>query len=439
MKNRKVAFKTLGCRLNQFETDALVTKFHKAGYQIVTFGEEADITIINTCTVTNQSDQKSRNYINQSGRINPQGLTVVAGCMANHKKEELEKQSNVTYVVENEKKSDIFTLVDSHFKGEILHPDQLESNVFGFETVEKSLHTRTSIKIQDGCDNFCTFCIIPRVRGRALSRPASEILENVRRVVENGFKEIVITGVNISRYDHEGLKFRDILEKIIELPGDFRVRISSIEPDNFHPDFPELFQHPKLNPHLHLCLQSGSDQILLQMRRMYNVRSFMNIVDSFRNKIPDFNFTTDIIVGFPGETDEDFRKTCQLANEARFSHIHTFRYSVRNGTRAGRMEGQVPEKLKAERSEIIREISEKNEINYFSSMIGKKQRVLIENPDKNGYAAGYGEHYIPVKIKDTSLNRNSFTDVVLKNIRKTREPYITAESICQAVPDLYHN
>lgn len=349
--------------------------------------------------------------------------------MVNHKKEELEQQSNITYVVGNERKNDIFTLVDSHFKGEILHPENLSGNVFGYETVDKSLHTRTSIKIQDGCDNFCTFCIIPKVRGRAVSRPISEITENVKRVIENGFKEIVITGVNISRYKHEGVNFKSALEKILDIPGDFRIRISSIEPDNFSPDFPELFHHPKLNPHLHLCLQSGSDKVLMEMRRMYNVKSFMEIIESFRKEIPDFNFTTDIIVGFPGENEEDFQKTCNVAESVGFSHIHTFRYSKRTDTRAARMENQVPEKLKAERSEMIRIISEKNEQKYYNSMLGKNQRVLIENPSKKGFATGYGEHYIPVIIKDAGFGRNTFLDIKLQKILSGNSIEVLGERI----------
>lgn len=421
---RKIAFKTLGCRLNQYETDALVSQFHNAGYQVVDFGAEADVTVINTCTVTNQSDQKSRNYIHQASRINPEGLTVVAGCMANHYKEDLEKQKAITYVVENEKKNSIFSLVEAHYNGEILHPGHLKSDVFGFETVDKSLHTRTSIKIQDGCDNFCTFCIIPKVRGRAVSRPVNDILENVKRVTENGFREIVITGVNISRYEHEGTGFAKLLEKVLEIPGDFRVRISSIEPDGFSEDFPGLFLHPKLNPHLHLCLQSGSGKILMQMRRMYNVSSFMGIIESFRSLLPDFNFTTDIIVGFPGETEEDFEETLKVAGEAAFSHIHTFRYSLRNGTRAARMENQVPEKVKALRSERIRKLSLKNEENYYRSMLGKTQRILIENPDDHGFARGYGENYIPLLLPANGYNRNQFADVILQEVQASENPVV---------------
>ncbi|MGC9343520.1 MAG: tRNA (N(6)-L-threonylcarbamoyladenosine(37)-C(2))-methylthiotransferase MtaB [Bacteroidales bacterium] len=421
---KKVAFKTLGCRLNQYETDALVSQFNNAGYQVVDFGKDADVTVINTCTVTNQSDQKSRNYISQSSRFNPEGLTIVAGCMANHYRQDLEKQENITYVVENDKKNSIVSLVEAHFSGEIIHPESLKSDVFGFETVEKSLHTRTSIKIQDGCDNFCTFCIIPKVRGRATSRPVKDVLENVKKVTENGFKEIVITGVNISRYNYEGTDFRALLEKILELPGTFRVRISSIEPDGFQDDFPEVFAHPKLAPHLHLCLQSGSDRILMQMRRMYSVRSFMRIIDNFRSRIPDFNFTTDIITGFPGETEDDFNQTIKVAEEAAFSHIHTFRYSKRNSTRAARMENQVAEKVKAERSEIIRQISLKNEKKYYRSMLGKTQNMLIEKPNAKGFASGYGENYIPLLLPADNFKRNEFREVYLEELTDTDNPAV---------------
>ena len=413
---KKIAFKTLGCRLNQYETDALVTQFHNAGYEVVNFGEKSDVTVINTCTVTNQSDQKSRNFISQAAGRSPGGVLVVAGCMVNHRKEELEKQDNITYVIENEYKNNIFELVDSHFKGEILHPSSMPGDVFGFGTVEKSLHTRTSIKVQDGCDNFCTFCIIPKVRGRAVSRPVGDIVENVRRVTANGFREIVITGVNIGRYDYEGNRFEDVLEKILEVDGDFRVRISSIEPDGFSDRFPSLFSHPKMVPHLHLCLQSGSEKVLLQMRRMYTVKSYLDIIEKFSRTYTGFNFTTDIIVGFPGETEEEFKKTRDVAITAGFSHIHTFRYSRRDGTRAARMADQVPEKIKAERSEIIRKISDRNQLRYYFTMLGQKQRVLIEKPDVNGYAKGYGQHYIPVIIPGISAVQNEFVDVRLDKI-----------------------
>ncbi len=380
------------------------------------FSEDADVCVINTCTVTNQSDQKSRTVISQAAGRNPNAVVVVAGCMVNNHKSDLEKNERITYVVDNEHKNSIFSLVDAHFRGEIIHPDQLPSNIFGYETVDRSLHTRTSIKVQDGCDNFCTFCIIPSVRGKAVSRNPVDVYENIRRVTANGFKEIVITGVNIGRYDFEGLKFENLLENILEIPGDFRVRISSIEPDGFGPDFSKLFAHPKLAPHLHLCLQSGSDPILLKMRRMYNVKSFMEIINEFRKSYPQFNFTTDIIVGFPGETETDFAQTLNIAKEAAFSHIHTFRYSVRKGTRAERMENHIPEREKAERSAQIREISEANKARYYSSMIGMEQTVLVEKILRGGMARGYGQHYLPILFRDPDAIQNSFVKVKVDSL-----------------------
>jgi len=405
---KKVSFKTLGCRLNQYETD------------------EADIAVINTCTVTNQSDQKSRNTINHAARKNPAGLVVVTGCMANNHKEQLEANEKITYVVDNERKSQIVSLVDAHFKGEVVHPDSLAGDIFGFETVDKSLHTRTSIKVQDGCDNFCTYCIVPSVRGRAVSRPLDEILENIRRVVDNGFKEIVITGVNIGRYDFGKYKLESAIEKMLELPGDFRIRISSMEPDGFGPDFHKAFRHPKMAPHLHLCIQSGSDSILKKMRRMYTTRSFMDIVETFRKEMPDFNFTTDVIVGFPGESEDDFAETTRVVKEAQFSHIHTFRYSRRKGTRADRLEEQIEERIKAERSEIIRQISEENRLDYMSSMVGKTERILIEKVNKKGMAQGYGEHYLPIQFSAPLRTKNIFQDVVLEKVNPADPPLIIA-------------
>jgi threonylcarbamoyladenosine tRNA methylthiotransferase MtaB len=413
---KRVSFKTLGCRLNQYETDAMVSEFHKGGYEIVDFPDIADVVVVNTCTVTSQSDHKSRNIISQAAGRNPGAVIVVAGCMVNNHRETLEEDGKITYVVDNEHKNSIFSLVDSHFRGEIIHPSEIPSDIFGYETVDRSLHIRTSIKIQDGCDNFCSFCIIPSVRGKAVSRKPGDILENIKRVTGNGFREIVITGVNIGRYDYEGLRFEGLLEKILKLPGEFRVRISSIEPDGFGPGFIELFAHPKLCPHLHLCLQSGSDPVLLKMRRMYNVSSFMEIINRFKEKYPLFNFTTDIIVGFPGESDEDFERTCKIAREAEFSHIHTFRYSPRTGTRASRMDNAVPEKIKSIRSAEIRQISDRNKIKFYNSFRGKSQTVLVERITGRGMARGYGEHYIPVIFKDTQAIVNSFVSVELESL-----------------------
>jgi threonylcarbamoyladenosine tRNA methylthiotransferase MtaB len=413
---KKVAFKTLGCRLNQYETDALVTDFDNAGYQLVDFDGSPDVVVVNTCTVTNQSDQKSRTVISQAARKNKDAVVVVTGCMANNFKEKLESQDNITFVVENNRKSSVLALVDAHFSGEIIHPNQLPQDVFRYEPVQKSFHTRSAVKIQDGCDNFCTFCIIPMVRGRAVSRSVEDVLESVRKTVENGFKEIVITGVNIGRYEDGDARFEDLLAKVLEVPGDFRVRISSLEPDGFGDRFVELFQHPKLMPHLHLCLQSGSEKTLLRMRRMYDVEQFQKTINQFRSVYPDFNFTTDIIVGFPGETEEEFQQTIDAVKEFNFSHVHTFKYSVRKGTRAERLENHIPEKIKNERSLRIRVLSEENKQKYFESFIGKSQEVLIEKITQ-GIASGYGQNYIPVRFKAPGLERNTVHSIRLAEIR----------------------
>lgn len=414
---KKVAFKTLGCRLNQYETDALVSDFDQAGYEVVDFKDAADVVVVNTCTVTNQSDHKSRNIISQAARNNLGSMVVVTGCMANNYKEKLEEQDKITYVVDNERKASIRQLVDAHFKGEILHPSSLEGDVFQFRTVDKSLHTRSSIKIQDGCDNFCTFCIIPKVRGRAVSRPLPQIIENVKQTLENGFKELVITGVNIGRYEWEDKRFEDVLEAILNVPGDFRVRISSLEPDGFGDRFFDLFEHPKLAPHLHLCLQSGSENVLLRMRRMYDYNRFANIVERFKNRWPDFNFTTDLIVGFPGESENDFQASLNALNQFQFSHVHTFKYSVRKGTRAERMNEQVSEKVKTERSAVLRDVSESLHADYLKSFIGKEQTVLVEKIDKQGLASGYGEHYIPIQFKGKDIPKNSFQKVRIQKLQ----------------------
>jgi threonylcarbamoyladenosine tRNA methylthiotransferase MtaB len=413
---KKVAFKTLGCRLNQYETDALVTDFDNAGYQLVDFDGSPDVVVVNTCTVTNQSDQKSRTVISQAARKNKDAVVVVTGCMANNFKEKLESQDNITFVVENNRKSSVLALVDAHFSGEIIHPNQLPQDVFRYEPVQKSLHTRSAVKIQDGCDNFCTFCIIPMVRGRAVSRSVEDVLESVRKTVENGFKEIVITGVNIGRYEDGDARFEDLLAKVLEVPGDFRVRISSLEPDGFGDRFVDLFTHPKLMPHLHLCLQSGSEKTLLRMRRMYDVEQFRKTINQIRSVYPEFNFTTDIIVGFPGETEEEFQQTIDAVKEFNFSHVHTFKYSVRKGTRAERLENHIPEKIKNERSLRIRELSEENKQKYFESFIGKSQEVLIEKITQ-GIASGYGQNYIPVRFKAPGLEKNTVHSIRLTELR----------------------
>jgi len=403
----KVAFKTLGCRLNQFETDALAVQFQNNGYEVSESEEGADAIVVNTCTVTNQSNQKSRNVISRAGNFNPEAKLFITGCMAVSHKEQLMKKFPTASVIDNKQKSAIFHSVDSLLKTGTASLTDHDHDLFSYQSFTEMFHTRSLIKIQDGCDNFCTFCIIPFVRGRGISRPVEQVLTNVRDVVSKGAKEIVITGVNISRYDDNGVKFSMLLEQILNIEGDFRVRISSIEPDRFDDHFFGLVGHPRLAPHLHLCLQSGSDKTLLQMRRMYSMRDFYGIVDRVRKVDARFNFTTDAIVGFPGETDEDFQATMEAARYVGFGHMHIFKYSIRQGTRAERMPNQIPDKLKTERSQQLHQLAAQLTHQYRLPFDNTVQRILVEKVE-DGIASGYNDYYVPMQFESDNKKRNRF-------------------------------
>ncbi len=412
----KVAFKTLGCRVNLYETDALASQFKAAGYEVVENEEDADIYIVNTCTVTNQSDQKCRQALNQIRRSHPTAVIAATGCMVNHRKQEMLGSGVIDFAIDNERKYSTFSIIDGYMKGETVDPEGFDKDLFSYSPAFDTFHTRSLIKIHDGCNNFCSYCIIPNVRGRATSRCDKEIYDNIRQVVDHGFKEIVLTGVNMGRYKFQDVDFEHLIENILKIDGDFRVRISSIEPDNFSDRFLRLFENPKLAPHMHICLQSGAESTLREMHRHYTAAQFKAMCDRIKSAVPDFNITTDVIVGFPGETVEDFAESAELCREIGFSHIHTFKYSVRTGTKAAAMPNQVPETVKAERSAVIRQISAENKLKYFSRMLGKPQKMLIERIMADGTARGYGENYIPLRLKAKGLEKNSFVEVVLKDV-----------------------
>ncbi|HHU01126.1 MAG TPA: tRNA (N(6)-L-threonylcarbamoyladenosine(37)-C(2))-methylthiotransferase MtaB [Bacteroidales bacterium] len=409
----KVAFRTLGCRLNQYEMDALAAQFKDNGYEVSEQEHNADIVVVNTCTVTNQSNQKSRQAISHATRVNPGARMIITGCMTESHAGQLQQKFPNATIINNKAKSAIFHSVDSLLKGGSPVLSDKDFDLFSYQSFTEMFHTRSLVKIQDGCDNFCTFCIIPFVRGRAISRPSEKVLENVRDVVAKGAKEIVLTGVNISRYNHEGLGFSGLLEQILDVEGDFRVRISSIEPDRFNDHFFSLVGHPKLAPHLHLCLQSGSDRILLQMRRMYSVKDYMKIVENVRKKDPLFNFTTDVIVGFPGETEQEFADTMKLSKEVGFGHMHIFKYSVRQNTRAARMPEQVNEKIKTERSRRMHELAAKLQKDYRAAFDNTEQRILVEKWE-NGMASGYNGYYVPMQFASENKKRNRFETVLAR-------------------------
>ncbi|MCG8701998.1 MAG: MiaB/RimO family radical SAM methylthiotransferase, partial [Bacteroidales bacterium] len=278
--------------------------------------------------------------------------------------------------------------------------------------------------------NFCTYCIVPKVRGRANSRPWEQIESNIHRVLDLGYKEIVLTGVNISRYHYDNLHFEDLVEKILDIPGDFRLRISSIEPEGFTDKFIELFDNPKLCPHLHLCLQSGSNSVLKRMGRNYKVSDFQSLMNKFKRKIPDFNFTTDIIVGFPGETEDEFQETCKVINQFGFSHIHTFKYSVRKGTYAEKIPDHIPDKVKAHRSEVIRNLASENKKRFRKLFENKEMTVLVERRDlSKSLVHGYTQNYLPVHISKGKFTANNFYKVLVKNVGLDGEFILNCEIV----------
>ncbi|MCK5735378.1 MAG: tRNA (N(6)-L-threonylcarbamoyladenosine(37)-C(2))-methylthiotransferase MtaB, partial [Spirochaetaceae bacterium] len=382
---RRAAFKTLGCKLNQAETESIATGFKFLGWEIVSFGESADAIIINSCTVTNAADRKSRSAMNQALRTlehRDSTLVVMTGCYVDGHREKLEADGR-TYVVGNNHKSHIPQLVDAHFKGEILpgYPES-ERDPFGYPLAEKIFRTRAMIKVQDGCDNFCTYCIIPFVRGRGISRPLEDTVKAVEEAAASGFREIVLTGVNMSRWEEPRadvkLGFADLVEACLTAEGNFRLRLGSVEPDLIDEGLINLMDHPKMTPHMHLCLQSGSESILSSMKRQYTAAEFETIAEKLRDKIPGFNITTDVIVGFPGESEEDFADTLAVCKRIGFGHIHTFPYSRRDGTRAVDMDGQISQGVKKTRAEEVRKLSQRTKRAYRESLIGSELEVLVE-------------------------------------------------------------
>ena len=401
---KKVSFKTLGCRLNQYETDALVTQFHQAGYQVVDYATPADITVINTCTVTKQSDQKSRNTINHAARKNAGGMVVVTGCMANNHKEQLEGNEKITYVVDNERKSQIVSLVDAHFKGEVVHPENYSGNVFGFETVDKSLHTRTSIKVQDGCDNFCTYCIVPYTRGRSRSLPMDQVLEQVRVFAEEGYLELVITGINVGKYGldlEEGEDIYSLLETICRDFPSIRIRLSSVEPTEVNDRLLELMTgYENFMPHLHIPLQSGDDGVLVGMNRRYTTETFVRVIQKIRTALPHGAIGCDILGGFPGEDEQAAENTFRLIEGLPISYLHVFPYSKRPRTLASEFKNQVAGPVKAERVARLRELGQQKRKEFYRCHVGTEQNILVERKNKKtGLLQGFSENYIPVHFR----------------------------------------
>ncbi|GAA0718869.1 tRNA (N(6)-L-threonylcarbamoyladenosine(37)-C(2))-methylthiotransferase MtaB [Clostridium malenominatum] len=402
----KVAFTTLGCRVNQYETEAMSEKFTKAGYEIVDYEEYADVYVINTCTVTNMSDKKSRQMIGRGRRINDNAVIAVVGCYSQIAPEAVAGIEGVDVVVGTRNKGDIVHLVQKYMneKNQIVQvEDVLKNNVFEELNIEQYRdRTRAFIKIQDGCNNFCSYCAIPYARGAVCSKTPEKIIEEAKKLASHGFKEITLSGIQISSYgvDIEGnWDLLAILEELDKIEGIERVRIGSISPKFFTEERRNrIYNLKKLCPHFHLSLQSGCDVTLKRMNRHYTTEEYKSVVEGLRNNIKDVSITTDIIVGFPGETEEEFTSTYNFLKEIKLSKMHVFKYSPREGTKASSMKEQIHGNIKEERSSKLIELNKELEKEFMSKFINKTFPVLYEEKSKNKHSSceGYTPNYIKV-------------------------------------------
>ena len=410
--SKKVAFISLGCKVNQYETNAMSQEFIEAGYEVVDFNDVADIYIVNTCTVTNIADRKSRQMLRRVKEIAPEAALIATGCYAQVGKEELEKIDDIDLVLGNNEKKDIVKIVENYKKEIIDGTNYFVSDVMHqkdyveFGTTTYTEKTRAVVKIQDGCDRFCSYCIIPFARGRVRSRKIENIISEVEQIVNNGIQEVVITGIHIASYGKDfnyEITLIDLLEELNKIKGLKRIRLGSIEPTIITEEFVNrLAKLEKICDHFHLSLQSGCDETLKRMNRRYTCEEFENGTKLLRAKFPNAALTTDIIVGFPGETQEEFNTTYEFLEKIAFYKMHVFKYSQRKGTKAAVMPNQVDGSTKEQRSKKLIELSNKNEEMYNSEYVGKTVEVLFE--EKEGeFFKGHTTNYIEVWAKGENL------------------------------------
>ena len=424
----KVAFITLGCKVNQYETNAMAQEFLEKSYEVVEHTEIADIYVINTCTVTNMSDRKSRQMLRRVKELNENAVVVACGCYAQVAKSELEKIEEVDLILGNNEKKNIVELVEKFVKTkkkELEIEDVMNQKEYvEFGDVVYTEKTRAVIKVQDGCDRFCSYCIIPYARGRVRSRKPEKIISEINKIAKEGIKEVVITGIHIASYGKdfkEDYKLIDLLEEINKIEGIRRIRLGSLEPLLITEEFvSRLVRLEKICHHFHLSLQSGCDKTLKRMNRRYTIEEFRNIVNLLRKNYEDVNLTTDIIVGFPGETDEEFDKTYEFLKEIKFYKMHVFKYSQRKGTKAAVMSGQIDGNKKEERSRKLIELSNINEKEYNENYVGKEVEILWEEKKEKFYR-GHTKNYISAyrKLENQNGGNDKSNEKPESNIENT--------------------
>ena len=413
--SKKAAFHNLGCKVNSYETEAMRRQLLEGGYEIVSEGEQADVYIINTCTVTNIADQKSRQMLHRAKKQNPDAVVVAAGCYVQARGDEVLADPAVDIIIGNNQKGQLLSLLEEYFAGkeekravlaDLTGPSCYEE----LDTGGAESHTRAFLKVQDGCNQFCSYCIIPYVRGRVRSRLPEDVCKEVRHLAQAGYREVVLTGIHLSSYglDFEGEKrtpeapFGEGLKKLIlavaEIPGIERIRLGSLEPRIITEDFVRtLAACQKICPHFHLSLQSGCDSVLKRMNRHYTAQEYLNKCALLRAEFEQPAITTDVITGFPGETDEEFAATREFVKKVNFYEMHVFPYSRRKGTRADEMPDQVPEAVKKERSRELINLAARMSEEYRQSFVGREVSALLEEPAGEGFMGGYTKEYIRVK------------------------------------------
>jgi len=414
----KASLQTLGCRLNQAETAIMAKSLQQAGYDIVDFGEQADITVINTCTVTEQADSKCRQAVRKTIKKNPNTFVAVVGCYAQMAVETIKGIDGVDLIVGNEHKLKIVDYVNGLKKNEsplIVHSPKISRDEFTIEShglYDNS--TRANLKIQDGCNFVCSFCIIPKARGPARSRKLDDIVNEASTLAELGHKELVITGVNIGTYQSENYNIYDVINEVEKIDNIHRIRISSIEPTTI----PEkliykIAESDKLCKHLHIPLQSGDDKILTAMHRKHTVQEFIEFVEFVNKTIPDVGIGTDVMVGFPGESREEFVNTKKILADLPISYFHVFTYSDREGTSSVKMPDKVDYHDKKERTRILIEQGKRKKMTFYEDFIGKDQQVLFEQRNKLGNWTGYTSNYMSVEVSSNEDLQNQILSVKL--------------------------
>lgn len=454
---RKVALHNLGCKVNSYELDVIGQKLEEKGFVIVPFDEQADVYVINTCTVTNIADRKSRQMLHQAKKRNPNAVVVAAGCYVQTGKEQVLLDAGIDLAVGNNRKKDLADILEAYiadregagcFDKTMNDTSVIDINAtFDYEDMQlkhTAEHTRAYIKVQDGCNQFCSYCIIPFARGRVRSRHLDSIREEITGLAEAGYKEIVLTGIHISsygidfeddawalgmcvdkpqsndRHDYSGSsKLLDLIERIHDIPGIERIRIGSLEPRIVTRESAErLARLPKLCPHFHLSLQSGCDATLKRMNRKYTAEQFKESVEALRAAFDAPAITTDVIVGFPGETEEEFQETVQYLEELSLYEMHIFKYSVRKGTVAASMKGQVPEAVKTKRSAVLLEMEARKSKEYRSRFVGKCVKVLLEEQKEihgEVYMVGHTAEYVKVAFKTTEDFSNQMAEIMVQD------------------------